>query len=110
MAECKDCGISLTYSNSLATERCNKCHGAWLKNSVETNSAENTKSDLVADPMQYLKVKQIDFEEKVTIDGKRSPRPIDVFSLGRLTLFGMVRLCARQGVPGELISEGVATA
>lgn len=41
---------------------------------------------------------------------KRSPRPIDVFSLGRLTLFGMVRLCARQGVPGELISEGVATA
>jgi hypothetical protein len=44
------------------------------------------------------------------IEGKRSPRPIDVFSLGRLTLFGMVRLCARQGVPGELISEGVATA
>jgi hypothetical protein len=44
------------------------------------------------------------------IKGKRSPRPIDVFSLGRLTLFGMVRLCARQGVPGELISEGVATA
>jgi uncharacterized protein YbjQ (UPF0145 family) len=68
MAECKDCGISLTYSNSLATERCNKCHGAWLKNSVETNSAENTKSDLVADPMQYLKVKQIGFKEKVTID------------------------------------------
>ena len=41
---------------------------------------------------------------------KRSPRPIDVFSLGRLTLFGVVRLRARQGVPGELISEGVATA
>ena len=44
------------------------------------------------------------------MNSKRSPRPIDVFSLGRLTLFGMVRLCARQGVPGELISEGVATA
>jgi hypothetical protein len=41
---------------------------------------------------------------------KRSPRPIDVFSLGRLTLFGVLRLRARQGVPGELISEGVATA
>ncbi len=41
---------------------------------------------------------------------KRSPRLIDVFSLGRLTLFGVVRLRARQGVPGELISEGVATA
>jgi len=41
---------------------------------------------------------------------KRSPRPIDVFSLGRLTLFGVVRLRARQGVPGELISEGVAPA
>jgi len=41
---------------------------------------------------------------------KRSPRPIDVFSLGRLTLFGVVRLRARQGVLGELISEGVATA
>ena len=46
----------------------------------------------------------------VRVYRKRSPRPIDVFSLGRLTLFGMVRLCARQGVPGELISEGVATA
>ena len=59
------------YSNLqlfFATERCNKCHGAWLKNSVETNSAENTKSDLVADPMQHLKVKQINFEEKVAID------------------------------------------
>ena len=41
---------------------------------------------------------------------KRSPRPIDIFSLGRLTLFGAVRLRARQGVPGELISVGVATA
>ena len=48
--------------------------------------------------------------DKMQEKGKRSPRPIDVFSLGRLTLFGMVRLCARQGVPGELISEGVATA
>ena len=68
MAECKDCGITLIYSFFFATERCNKCHGAWLKNSVETNSAENTKSDLVADPMQHLKVKQINFEEKVAID------------------------------------------
>ncbi len=49
-------------------------------------------------------------ENMVWLKRKRSPRPIDVFSLGRLTLFGMVRLCARQGVPGELISEGVATA
>ena len=29
-------------------------------------------------------------------DRKRSPRPIDVFSLGRLTLFGVVRLRARR--------------
>ena len=35
---------------------------------------------------------------------------LHVFSLGRLTLFGVVRLRARQGVLGELISEGVATA
>jgi len=68
MAECKECGITLTYSNSVATERCNKCHGAWLKSSVQTNSTEDTKSDPVADPMQYLKEKQIDFEEKVAID------------------------------------------
>ena len=68
MAECKECGITLTYSNSVATERCNKCHGAWLTNSVQTNSAENTKSDPVSDPMQYLKEKQIDFEENVAID------------------------------------------
>ncbi|MDC1446312.1 YbjQ family protein [Amylibacter sp.] len=39
-----------------------------MKSSVQTNSAENTKSDSVADPMQYLKEKQIDFEEKVAID------------------------------------------
>ena len=35
---------------------------------TKTNSTEDTKSDPVADPMQYLKEKQIDFEEKVAID------------------------------------------
>jgi len=48
--------------------------------------------------------------ETADVKRKRSPRPIDVFSLGRLTLFGVVRLRARQGVLGELISEGGATA
>jgi hypothetical protein len=49
-------------------------------------------------------------QDVIAAVSKRSPRPIDVFSLGRLTLFGVVRLRARQGGPGELISEGVATA
>ena len=61
---------------------------------------------------QYAKAEHQEDAQEGTVwfHRKRSPRPIDVFSLGRLTLFGMVRLCARQGVPGELISEGVATA
>ena len=41
---------------------------------------------------------------------KRSPGPIDVFNLGRLTLVGAVRLRARQGVLGELVCGGVAAA
>jgi len=53
---------------------------------------------------------EIESGGQVEVLRKRSPRPIDVFSLGRLTLFGVVRLRARQGVLGELISEGVATA
>jgi hypothetical protein len=42
--------------------------------------------------------------------GMRRLRPIKIFMLSRLTCLCQGRLCARQGVPGALISEGVATA
>ena len=76
MAECVKCGVALTYLNSMPNDRCNKCHGIWLKNSIKKNfSAGESTEQLAADqppsnktalksqhsvhdPMQYLKEQQ----------------------------------------------------
>ena len=69
MAECKECGIDLTYVNSMPNQRCNKCHGNWLKSSIQKDTSENTKERPLAaasvthqapvtDPMLYLKEQQ----------------------------------------------------
>jgi len=44
------------------------------------------------------------------IYGMRSLCPIEIFGSSRLTGSGLAFLRARQGVPGELISEDVAAA
>ena len=69
MAECVECGIDLTYVNSMPNQRCNKCHGNWLKSSIQKDTSENTKERPLAaasvthqapvtDPMLYLKEQQ----------------------------------------------------
>ena len=85
MAECTDCGVALTYLNSMPNDRCNKCHGILLKNSIKKNfsageSTEQLAADQppsnetalksqhsVRDPMQYLKEQQEIIKERQEI-------------------------------------------
>ena len=49
-------------------------------------------------------------DDKLAIVCMRSLCPIEIFGSSRLTGSGLACLRARQGVPGELISEDVAAA
>ena len=75
MAECKECGIDMTYLNSMPNQRCDKCHGAWLTGSIKTDASKTEKEPPsheasatyqkpAADPMGYLKEKQIESAAK----------------------------------------------